>query len=77
MGCDRCARNCRSFESVVDDLHHQEVELLRPGTELPTAATVSNDVKSIYLDGSIAVAQYLQVFKLVILSSLHSLILII
>jgi hypothetical protein len=57
----RCARDRRSFESVVDDLHRQEVELLRPGTVLPVSATISNDVKAIYSDASYAVARYLQV----------------
>lgn len=57
----RCARDRRSFESVVDDLHWQEVQLLRPGTELPCSATVSNDVRHIYEDASVTAAQFLQV----------------
>ncbi|KAF8595857.1 hypothetical protein BDV93DRAFT_449766, partial [Ceratobasidium sp. AG-I] len=57
----RCARDRRSFESVVDDLHNQEVELLRRGTKLPVSATVSNGVSNIYLDASQRVAKDLQV----------------
>lgn len=57
----RCAHNHRSFESVVDDLHRKEVELLRPGTVLPSAVTVSKDVKNIYEDASSSVKTYLQV----------------
>lgn len=58
----RCARDCCSFESVVDDLHQEEVQLLRPGTALPCAATISNDVKRIYQDSSVGVARYFKVF---------------
>ncbi|CAE7107559.1 unnamed protein product [Rhizoctonia solani] len=56
----RCARNHRSFESVVDELHREEVELLRPGTTLPSSATTSLDTKRLY--GGIAkdAALYLQ-----------------
>lgn len=57
----RCPRDWRSLESVVDDLHNREVELLRPGTKLPVSATVSNNVSNIYLDASQRVAKYLQV----------------
>ena len=57
----RCARDRRSFDSVVDDLHRQEVELLHPGTRLPCSVTVSNDVRHIYEDASDAVARYIQV----------------
>lgn len=56
----RYALERESFESVVDDLHRQEVELLRPGTQLPLSTTVSNDVEVIYSDASHAVACYLQ-----------------
>lgn len=62
----RCARDRRSFESVVDDLHQQEVQLLRPGTELPCSATVSNDVRHIYEDASVTAARFLQVRVLVL-----------
>ncbi|KAF8750458.1 peptidase M36 family [Rhizoctonia solani] len=48
------------FESVTDKLHRQEVELLRPGTLLPTAQTVSTDVRRIYEDTAKGAARYLQ-----------------
>ncbi|KAG8726320.1 hypothetical protein FRC10_007248, partial [Ceratobasidium sp. 414] len=56
----RCARDRRPFDSVVDDLHQQEVDMLCPGTHLPTAATVSLDVRLIYNIGSLNVARYLR-----------------
>ncbi|CUA75984.1 hypothetical protein RSOLAG22IIIB_01988 [Rhizoctonia solani] len=37
-----CARDHRSSSSVTSDLRRAEAQLLRPGTHLPTAATVSN-----------------------------------
>jgi hypothetical protein len=71
-----CACDQQPFASVVDDLHRQEVELLRLGTVLPTSATVSNDVKHIYGDTSVKVAQYLQVCITICTLYLHFLTLI-
>ncbi|KAG9080749.1 hypothetical protein FS749_007915 [Ceratobasidium sp. UAMH 11750] len=56
----RCARDRRPFESVVDELHQQEVELLRPGTQLPSLATVSEDIRRIYRMASLDAARHLR-----------------
>ncbi|KAG9090384.1 hypothetical protein FRC07_012125, partial [Ceratobasidium sp. 392] len=56
----RCAQDCRPFESVVDELHRQEVEMLRPGTSLPTSETVSADVRRVYSDSASEVSRYLK-----------------
>ncbi|KAH7322321.1 hypothetical protein B0J17DRAFT_549455, partial [Rhizoctonia solani] len=56
-----CAHDRRPFNAVTNDLRHAQVQLLRPGTHLPTAATVSNHVRRIYEGVSFNVAQYLQV----------------
>ncbi|CAE6455658.1 unnamed protein product, partial [Rhizoctonia solani] len=55
-----CARDHRPFSSVTSDLRQAEVQLLRPGTQLPTAATISNYVRRIYIGASVDVAEYLQ-----------------
>ncbi|QRV95405.1 hAT family dimerization protein [Ceratobasidium sp. AG-Ba] len=57
----RCARYRRSFESAVDDLHREEVDFLRPGTLLPTSATLSTTAKHLYDDSARDAASYLQV----------------
>ncbi|KAJ7911010.1 hypothetical protein B0H13DRAFT_1615091, partial [Mycena leptocephala] len=50
----RCARSHRPFNSVKDELYLEEVELLRPGTHVPSPSTVSRDVQTLYLEGSFA-----------------------
>ncbi|KAF8595924.1 hypothetical protein BDV93DRAFT_455826, partial [Ceratobasidium sp. AG-I] len=57
----QCAQNKRSFNSVADDLYRQEVELLRPGTSLPSPTTVLCDVRVIYASAATGVKEYLQV----------------
>ncbi|CUA67681.1 hypothetical protein RSOLAG22IIIB_07527 [Rhizoctonia solani] len=42
------ARSHRSFDSLTDKFHQQEVEYLRPGTKLPSSVTLSRDVKLIH-----------------------------
>jgi hypothetical protein len=44
----QCAKNHRSFNSVLDEDYQAEVEMLCPGTILPGPQTVSCDIKSIY-----------------------------
>ncbi|QRV87680.1 hAT family dimerization protein [Ceratobasidium sp. AG-Ba] len=56
----QCARYRRSFESAVDDLHREEVDFLRPGTSLPTSATLSTTAKHLYSDSARDAALYLQ-----------------
>lgn len=57
----RCARSRRPFESVADPDYQAEVELLRPGTHIPSPRTVSRDVEVIYEKGSIGVRDYFNV----------------
>ena len=57
----RCARNKRSFNSFADDLYRQEIELLRPGTSLPSPMTVSRDIQVIYASAVDGVKEYFKV----------------
>jgi hypothetical protein len=56
-----CAVSKRPFEIVRDPHYMKEVEMLRPGTVLPSPRTVSRDVNDIYKDGSVAVREYFSV----------------
>ncbi|QRW12433.1 hAT family dimerization protein [Ceratobasidium sp. AG-Ba] len=56
----RCARDRRPFESVVDELAQLEVEMLRPGTHLPTGATLSRDALHLYQSSSLQAANHLR-----------------
>lgn len=57
----RCAVSKRPFHSVADPLYLAEVELLRPGTDVPHETTVSRDVRHIYEDGAVLVRDYFKV----------------
>lgn len=57
----RCASSHRPFESYADPFYLQEVELLRPGTKVPTPSTISRDVKTIYAQASKHVKDYFKV----------------
>lgn len=57
----RCASSRRPFNSVADPHYIQEVELLRPGTKLPSPATVSRDLNKMYEFGAGAVREYFSV----------------
>ncbi|QRV82979.1 AC transposase [Ceratobasidium sp. AG-Ba] len=54
----RCAQNKRSFNSVADDLYRQEVDLLRPGTIVPSPMTVFRDTQVLYACSSDGVKTY-------------------
>jgi hypothetical protein len=54
----QCAKNCRPFNSVTDKDYVAEVEMLRPGTTIPSPSTVSRDVKAIYAEVSKLVRAY-------------------
>ncbi|QRW04488.1 AC transposase [Ceratobasidium sp. AG-Ba] len=54
----RCAQNKRSFNSVDDNLYQEEVDLLRPGTILPSSRTVSPDTQVLYASSSDGVKVY-------------------
>lgn len=57
----RCASSRRPFNSVTDPYYIQEVEMLRPGTKLPTPRTVSRDVNTMYKFGAEVVRDYFSV----------------
>ena len=57
----RCSKNMRPFSFVQDPLYQAEVEMLRPGTSLPNATTVSRDVKLLYETLSSHVSTYFKV----------------
>ncbi|KIJ58078.1 hypothetical protein HYDPIDRAFT_59895, partial [Hydnomerulius pinastri MD-312] len=46
----RCATHQRPFNMVNDKYYKMEVQMLRPGTELPHPTTVSKDIKYLYID---------------------------
>lgn len=54
----RCAANQRPFNMVADELYQAEVSMLRPGTVLPSPATVSRDSQHLYLELSKSVSDY-------------------
>jgi hypothetical protein len=45
----RCATSTRSAHMVTDKYYQKEVQLLRPGTSLPSEHTVSRDMKALHL----------------------------
>ena len=53
-----CAKNHRPFNSVADEDYIAEVEMLRPGTKIPSPSTVSRDIKAIYAEVSKFVRTY-------------------
>ena len=57
----RCAVSRRPFQSVKDPFYLDEVEMLRPGTVVPSPATVSRDVKDIYKASMSHVKEYFEV----------------
>jgi hypothetical protein len=55
------ATSNRPANSVNDKYYKKEVELLRPGTKLPSASTVGRDLKVLYFKGSEEVKEYFSV----------------
>ncbi|KAK7440073.1 hypothetical protein VKT23_017322 [Stygiomarasmius scandens] len=49
-----------SFKMVGDELYLREVELLRPGTKVPSEDTVANDVQRLYKGLSFTVKSYFE-----------------
>ncbi|KIJ06879.1 hypothetical protein PAXINDRAFT_58178, partial [Paxillus involutus ATCC 200175] len=56
-----CAVSRRPFNIVKDAQYVQEVELLRPGTVIPSPTTVLRDVTKIYKEGAKQVKEYFKV----------------
>lgn len=57
----RTATSHRPFNSVNDKYYRMEVELLRPGTIIPSASTVSRDLNLLYMELSKGVKSYFAV----------------
>lgn len=57
----RCAIDKRPYDSISDELYIEEVDLLRPGTKLPSPSTVSRDVQALYSEGGKRVKEYFAV----------------
>ncbi|KAF8218445.1 hypothetical protein L208DRAFT_1351366, partial [Tricholoma matsutake] len=48
----RCTKNHRPFNSVLDEDYQAEVEMLQPGTIIPSPQMVSHDIKAMYTEMS-------------------------
>lgn len=57
----RCATSNRPFNFVSDKYYLLEIDMLRPGTHLPSPDTVSDDIKDIYNGISSQVRDYFKV----------------
>lgn len=57
----RCATSNRPFNFVSDKYYLLEIDMLRPGTHLPSPDTVSNDIKDIYHGIASKVRDYFKV----------------
>lgn len=57
----RCARNHRLANMVTDPEYLMEVEMLRPGTIVPSPSTVADDIQAIYLAASSRVKDHFKV----------------
>ncbi|KAE9383087.1 hypothetical protein BT96DRAFT_892769, partial [Gymnopus androsaceus JB14] len=55
----RCASSFRPFHFVNDHWYKVEVEMLRPGTTIPSASTLSRDTKLLYENGAVQLQRYL------------------
>ena len=54
----RCAKSSCPINSVLDEDYQREVQMLRPGTKLPSPHTVQRDLINIYTHMSIFVLNY-------------------
>lgn len=61
----------RSFESQDDPLYRKEVELLRPGTLVPSSYTVSRDVSTLYKGFAPVVEKYFEVICYLLYITAH------
>lgn len=54
----RCASNARPFNIVKDPEYAMEVQMLRPGTVIPSPSTVSRDINEMYTQMSVFVKNH-------------------
>lgn len=57
----RCAKSARPINMVTDEDYLAEVEMLRPGTVVPSTNTIQRDLMHIYTMASVFVANYFMV----------------
>ena len=57
----RCAKSARPINMVMDEDYLAEVEMLRPGTVVPSPNTVQRDLTHIYTMASVFVMNYFMV----------------
>ncbi|KAJ7644486.1 hypothetical protein FB45DRAFT_720175, partial [Roridomyces roridus] len=57
----RSAASKRSFNSIEDKYYRMEVEMLRPGTVVPSADTVARDVQRLYESLAVEAKDYFEV----------------
>ncbi|KAL1673132.1 hypothetical protein EV122DRAFT_223313 [Schizophyllum commune] len=57
----RSATSHRPFNMVRDRFYTEEVQMLRPGTTLPSPATISSDVRHLYKGMAAELGEYLKV----------------
>ncbi|EJD07937.1 uncharacterized protein FOMMEDRAFT_39481, partial [Fomitiporia mediterranea MF3/22] len=57
----QCARNNHPFNHVKDKYYIAEVDMLWPGTLIPSPATIFKDIKHVYEGLSVKVCNYFKV----------------
>ncbi len=62
----RCATNNRPFNIVNDQFYEIEVDMLRPGTKLPSANTLSRDTTLLYQEMSREVKNHFSVSLIIL-----------
>ena len=60
---ERVAANARPINMVDYDPYKREVDMLHPGTTVPSPSTVSHDLNDVYLQMSIHIRNYLMVSR--------------
>ena len=63
----KSATSNHPFNAVHDKYYRMEVEMLRPGTKIPHATTVSRNIKFLYVELSKTVRDYFKVSFIIIL----------
>ena len=66
-----CVKHYCSFNSILDPEYVLEVKMLQLGTVLPHPATISHDIKSIYVSMSHSVCEYFMVYDSQLVKLFH------
>ncbi|KAF8232542.1 hypothetical protein L208DRAFT_1271467, partial [Tricholoma matsutake] len=62
----QCTKTHHPFNSILDEDYQAEVEMLQPGTIIPSPQMVSRDIKAMYTEMSKHVRNYFMVCHLYI-----------